>query len=190
MTSSIFLQRAIAVEIALVILVFLIVGHASAVSISPVRWNESVNAGDTATFAITLMNTTPDETNILSPTITGDCAEWVSSDGKDTSLPSTTHFTIKVPKTATNGSHRCDVSFKFPGSSLIAYAIGFPITVKVSGGTEPMPTTAETTTIPTTQDTPIPSPSTIPATPKTTYASLNAALVVLAGIAVIVWRRR
>lgn len=160
-----------------------ILSSASAVSITPVRFNETLQAGTSATFTITIQNSTPAEHTIGNPTITGDCAGWITIDGEGNDLPITREFTVSVPTDAVNGWHRCDIEYLLPGDGMIRGAVAFPVSVNVTGGTEPTPTTEPSPTTPPTQTA---SPT---ATPRTTYAPLPAGLAAAAIGAAFMMRR-
>jgi len=151
-----------------------------------VKFDQVMNAGDNADFAI---HFTPDgkETQIESIAVEGECANWVTMNRTaPVSLPATIAFNVAVPKDATNGTHRCFLSFMMPGSGMIRYAIGYNVIVNVTGGTEPIPTT-EPTTIATTT---IPTQPVRETTPRTTYAPIEPVIVIAAIGALLVIRRR
>lgn len=179
------------------IAILLLITTASAVSISPVRFNESVSAGGTASFTVTVSNSTIGENSIESPEITGDCAGWITVKGEGNDLPVTRTFTVNVPATATNGAHRCDIAFMFPETGMVRAAIGFPVSVMVSGGIEPTPATTTTTpatttsTPATTTSAPVPTTTTSAPAPEPGGALMiilmAGLLVVLAFIAVMIY---
>jgi hypothetical protein len=176
------------------------IGTASAMSITPIRYNETAPAGSTIGFNVSLIPTTTDEKVIDTVSIEGDCSEWINiTPASPQSLPAT--FTVQgtIPTNATNGRTRCDIGFQQPAAGMISMAIGFPITFDVTGGMNATPIQNETPTatttdiiISTTETPPPPPPAPTTETtpePKVTYSPMSEWLG-LAGIAgALIYRR-
>jgi hypothetical protein len=131
---------------------FFLVGCVSAMTITPVRYNESTPVGSTVSFDVSLKGDTTNEVMIETVSVTGDCAQWVTvTPGAPVPLPATFHVIGNIPASATNGRTRCDISFAQPQSGQITAIIGFPLTFNISNGVNPTPTpTPILTTVPTT----------------------------------------
>jgi hypothetical protein len=129
-----------------------IVSGVSALTITPPRYNETVSAGSTVSFDVSLVSDNPSEKVIETVKTTGDCSGWVViQPGAPVPLPATFHVIGNIPDSATNGRTRCDISFAQPQSGQITMIIQMPITFNVSNGVNPTPTpTATFTTVPTT----------------------------------------
>ena len=157
-----------------IIVLCILIGSVSALTISPVRYNETVSAGSAVSFDIFLSPNIPQETRIELITITGDCASWVSMDTRPSDLPASFHVSATIPTDASNGRHRCDIAFIQPSLGMISAAIGFPLTFDVSGGSPApvvpvltTPTEQRTLTAPAQEPTsaPAPLPTSAPAEP-------------------------
>jgi hypothetical protein len=154
-----------------VVCVFIVSG-VSALTISPVRYNETTPAGSTVSFSVSLTPDNIHEVMIGTVSITGDCSKWVTvTPSAPTALPAQFHISGTIPNNAINGRTRCDITFLQPPQGTITAAIGFPITFNVTGGSTPTvsPTATITTatsrtptTIPTVTHTPLPTTTRTP----------------------------
>ena len=166
-----------------------------AITLTPViRYNETVPAGDTVQFTITMLPEAHPVT-FVSNTVEGDCAQWVSMNTASFTVDKTTDIPVQiaVPKDATNGAHRCDITFRTAGTGTANMGIGFPVSVRVSGGTEPTVAPLPTTQPVTVMATVIPTPE-ARSMLLSTYAGAGVVagciLIVVGIVAVIVTRRK
>jgi hypothetical protein len=144
-----------------VVCVFIVSG-VSALTISPVRYNETSPVGSTIVFSIALTPDNSDERTIETVSVSGDCSEWVTvTPSAPVPLPATFKVSASIPGDASNGRHRCDLGFIQPTTGMISAIIGFPLTFNVSGGIEP------TLKAPV-QEEPAPLPTSAPAQPAST----------------------
>ena len=160
-------------------------------SISPVRYNESVPAGSTIVFNVSLSPDNTNEVAIETVSITGDCSSWLTVEpSAPIALPAQFKVTANIPGDATNGPHRCDLGYTLPAKGMMQVTIGFPLTFNVTGGIEPTPTliTTSAPTIAVITTTSVSTTRTIVPT-RTTYVSLPV-WVSLAALGVIPFLRR
>lgn len=191
----------------IIIFLFLLltIGTVSAFQLTPiVRWNQTVSAGSTEYFDISIDgNETIIDTNVISIAGMEDrtCKEWITYT-ESRELPTTIPVKIAVPVNTVNGAYRCNIVWDMESTGMLSMSYAFPVTVKVVDGIEPTPTPVPTTiplttittiptTIPTTEPTPIPTtvkptktiPTHYPTTAPTTQQSgINAIHLLIAGI--------
>lgn len=135
--------------------IILLITPVSAVTLTNPRFNESMTAGSTIAYDFSFIPDTEPSVTFERIDITGDCAAWISLD-KQAPLTFTERIplqaVIAVPKDATNGWHRCDVTFTTPSAGMFVQAMAIPISVNVTGGTAPTAAITTAATIaPTTQ---------------------------------------
>lgn len=166
-----------------IMVAFCLIGSgAQALTISPVRFNETTLAGSSVVFEVSLTPNNEQERTLETVSVTGDCSGWVSvTPEAPVNLPAKFKVTANIPADATNGRTRCDIAFVQPSQGMVSAIIEFPLTFNVSNGKEPTPapviTTSSATPTPTETQTPIPT--------RTTYAPLSEWIVFTALIPVL-----
>jgi len=122
--------------------------HVSAVTVTNSKFSDSISAGSSASFTMSL---SPDIAQEIGIPLTvsmdgGACSPWVSTSTQKVTL--TTQSTpvtaqIQVPTTAINGAYACRVQYTSPPSGMVQSRIEVPISLSVTGGkTAPVVVTA------------------------------------------------